>query len=113
AACDPGEVFALLSVGAEAHEPGRRHVGVDQDAEGHAARAAARHLLAEHDAGEEVGAASTVLRRELEPEEAELAESAPQLAGNASRRLPLRDARGDLLLDDSGDPPSDHLVLVP
>src|SRR5207249_11711485 len=36
---DARQVLALLGVGAEAHEPGRRHVGVDEDAEGHAARA--------------------------------------------------------------------------
>src|SRR5207245_1827119 len=100
---DARQVLALLGVGAEAHEPGRRHVGVDEDAEGHAARAAARHLLAEHDAGEEVGPTPTVLRRELEAEETELAEALPQLAWDASRRLPLADARRDLLLDEGVD----------
>src|SRR5207249_10842142 len=109
---DARQVLALLGVGAEAHEPGRRHVGVDEDAEGHAARAAARHLLAEHDAGEEVGPTPTVLRRELEAEETELAEALPQLAWDASRRLPLADARRDLLLDEGVDRPSEHLVLV-
>ena len=85
---DAGQVPPLLRVGAVAGEPGRGHVGVDQHAERHAARAAARHLLAQHHAREEVAARRRRTRRELEAEQAQLAQPPPELARDPPRLLP-------------------------
>jgi len=84
---------------------------VRQHAERHATRAAARHLLAQHHAREKISATTSVLDRELEPEEAERAESAPELARDLSRVLPGLDVRHHLLLDEGADGPSQRLVL--
>jgi len=85
---------------------------VRQHAERHATRAAARHLLAQHHAREKISATTSVLDRELEPEEAERAESAPELARDLSRVLPGLDVRHHLLLDEGTDGGDDPALLV-
>ena len=64
---------------------------MDEHAERHAARAAARHLLAQHHAREEVAAAAAVLDGELEAEQAQLAEPPPELARDPPRLFPCVD----------------------
>ena len=109
---DAGEVLLLLRLGAVAREPGRGHVRVHEHAERHAARPAPRHLLAEHDARQEVAAASTVLDRELEAEQSQLAEPPPERPGDTPRFLPCVDMRSDFLVHEGADRPPQHRVLV-
>ena len=100
---DAGQVLLLLRLGAVAREPGRRHVRVHEHAERHAARPAPRHLLAEHDARQEVAAAATVLDRELEAEQTQLAEPPPERARDPPRFLPGVDVRRDFLVHEGAD----------
>ena len=93
-------------------EPRRGHVGVDEHAEGHAARPAPRHLLAEHDARQKITARATVRHRKVEPQEPELAEAAPERARDPPRRLPGSDARRHFLLHEGTDRLAELLVLA-
>jgi hypothetical protein len=111
AARDAGQVRSLLRVGPVAGEPRRRHVGVDEHAEGDAARAAAGHLLAEDDVREEVAVAAAVFGGESQAEEAELAEAAPERAGDLARLLPCVDVGRNLALDERADGPAEQRVL--
>ena len=109
---DAGQVALLLGLGAVAREPGRRHVGVHEHAERHAARPAARHLLAEHHARQEVAAAPAVLDRELEAEQAQLAEPPPEGPRDLPGLLPGVHVRGDLFLDEGAHGAPQQGVLV-
>jgi len=83
---------------------------VNEHAEGDASGAAPRHLLAQDDARQEIGAATPVLRREFEPEESEGAQPSPEFARDAV--LPGLDPRRHLLLDEGADGLPEQLVLV-
>src|SRR5439155_15110769 len=108
---DTREVLALLRLAAVARQPGRGHVRVHEDAERDASRAAARHLLSQDDAREEIAAAAPIVDGELEPEESQVAQPPPERSRDLPRRLPVRHLRRDLLLDEGADGAPQHLVL--
>ena len=108
---DGGQVLLLLRLRPITGEPGGGHVGVHQHAEGHPARSAARHLLAQHHARQEVPARASVLRRELQAEEPQLAQSPPELPRDPPRLLPLGDVRRDLFLHEGAHALAQQVVL--
>src|SRR5207245_142715 len=74
--------------------------------------ARARALLVQDGRGEEVASVAAVLLVVLHAEQPELAHARPDPAGHPPRRLPLRDVRHDLLLDEAPHRRPEYLVLV-
>src|SRR5262252_7932791 len=109
---DSRQVAALLRLVAEARQPWRGHIGVHEHAESDAAGAAARHLLAQHNARKEVTACPAVVHGELEAEEPQLAQAPPERLRNLSRDFPLVDVRHDLLLYEGAHALPQHLMLL-
>ena len=113
AADDSRQVPGLLLVGAKVGQPRGRHVGVDDDAERDAAGPASGQLLRQHHGHPEVGAPAAVLLGVFHSQEAQLSESAKQLARNPLAVLPFVDVRDDLCFDEAPNRRAEEPVLFP
>ena len=101
AANDPWQVAGLLLRGADAGQPGRGHVGVDDDAECHAPGATPSQLFGQDDRHPEVCATPAVVLRVFDAQEAQLAHLLEQGAGYEAVFLPLVDVWRDLRFDET------------
>jgi hypothetical protein len=89
-----------LVVGAEVGEGGCGHVRLHRDRHRDRARAAARQLFHEEEAGREVAVASAEPGRVVEAEKAELTAAAEQRVGKAARPFPFVHIRAHLGVDE-------------
>src|SRR5882724_6294329 len=109
---DVGQIALLEGLAARPIEVGGGHVRLHPHRHGQGSRARARHLLAQHHGGLEVGAHPPVFLVVLHPEEAQLAHARPDGLRNLPRLLPILDVRFDLLLDERAHRLPEHVVLL-